>query len=107
MIRDLGRKEKRSGHLSHAPSANLAPLVAALKARDDPDALRIRTPVLIEQGLADTTVFPIFTQQLDAELTGRGDPVGLRTYPGVTHGGVVIAAAGDAMRWIASRLHKR
>lgn len=90
-----------------SPSANLAPLVAALKVRDDPDALRFRTPVLIEQGLADTTVFPIFTQQLDAELTGRGDPVRLRTYPGVTHGGVVIAAAGDATRWIASRLHKR
>jgi pimeloyl-ACP methyl ester carboxylesterase len=84
--------------------ADLAPLIAALSARMDPDRLRIRTPVLIEQGAADGTVFPVFTQQLDQELTGLGDPVALHSYPGVTHGGIVVSAASDATSFIAARL---
>ena len=45
---------------------DLAPLTAALNA-NDPEDLTIKTPVHIEQGLGDGTVFPQFTQQLDDE----------------------------------------
>lgn len=84
--------------------ANLAPVEAALTRLADPDSLHIRTPVLIEQGTADTTVFPAFTQSLETELTALKDPVTLRTYAGVTHGGVVVAAAADSASWIRARL---
>ena len=80
-------------------TADLTPFVAALNA-NDPEDLAIKTPVLVEQGLADTTVFPSFTQQLDDEYVQHGVKVTYKTYDGVTHGGVVTAAAADATAWI-------
>lgn len=59
-------------------------------------ALKILVPVLMLQGLADTTVFPAFTNDLDTQLKARGDTVDYKTYPDVTHGGIVSAAEPDA-----------
>ena len=64
------------------PGADLAPLIAALNA-NDPEDLTIKTPVQIEQGLADTTVFPGFTQQLDDEYNQHDVKVTYKTYKGV------------------------
>jgi hypothetical protein len=64
----------------------------------------MKTPVRIEQGTADTTVFPNFTQQLVDEYKGNGVNVVEKTYNGVTHGGVVNAGAKDATTWIKGRL---
>jgi fermentation-respiration switch protein FrsA (DUF1100 family) len=85
------------------PDANLAPVIAALSSDDDPESLTIRGPVLIEQGTADTTVFPAFTEQLTTELKGRGVDVTEKTYEDVNHGGAVTdkASANDATKWIA------
>jgi dienelactone hydrolase len=82
---------------------DVAPLTAALNA-NDPEDLAIKTPVLVEQGTADTTVFPTFTQQTVDEYTQHQVPVTYKTYDGVTHTQVVVAAAGDATSWIRSRL---
>jgi pimeloyl-ACP methyl ester carboxylesterase len=82
--------------------ANLQPLFAAI-GESDPEHLRPRTPIRIEQGTADGTVFPAFTQQLVDEYTGNGVKVTYKTYDGVSHGGVVQTAAGDATRWIRGR----
>ena len=38
-------------------------------------ALKIAAPVIIVQGSADTTVFPVFTNQLHSELVAKGDHV--------------------------------
>jgi pimeloyl-ACP methyl ester carboxylesterase len=84
------------------PSANLAPVVSALAA-NDPDGLKIKAPVLLEQGLADTTVLPQFDQALSQELAKLGDKVTYHTYPGATHGGVLIAAAKDATAFVKKR----
>ena len=48
--------------------ADLSPLVGALSQLDDPEDLKIRTPVQIQQGTADQTVFKVFTDQLVDEL---------------------------------------
>jgi pimeloyl-ACP methyl ester carboxylesterase len=82
--------------------AALDPVIAALNA-NDPETLKIAGPVLIEQGKADTTVFPNFTDQLSGELKGRGVKVTYKTYNGVDHGGAVTgkAPANDATKWIA------
>jgi pimeloyl-ACP methyl ester carboxylesterase len=85
------------------PGANLAPLDAKLNA-NDPEDLRIKTPVLVEQGTADTTVFPAFTQQLVDEYVKNGVPVTYKTYTDVNHGGIVTAGAVDAAEWISDRL---
>jgi fermentation-respiration switch protein FrsA (DUF1100 family) len=86
------------------PGANIQPLVNALVADDDPDSLTIRTPLQIEQGTADTTVFPAFTDSLVGELKG-GKP-SYKKYDGLTHGSVVTSSAPqvDATAYLRSRL---
>ncbi|MGZ4165579.1 MAG: hypothetical protein ACXVFO_03150 [Solirubrobacteraceae bacterium] len=57
------RSEERGSSSHAAQNADLSPEINALAA-NDPDNLKIKGPVLIEQGLADTTVIPSFDQQL-------------------------------------------
>jgi pimeloyl-ACP methyl ester carboxylesterase len=85
------------------PGADLSPLLADL-ARNDPAQLTIKTPVHVEQGEADTTVFPTFTQSTVQMLQAAGAKIDEKTYPGIDHGGIVTAAKADAAAWIKSRL---
>jgi fermentation-respiration switch protein FrsA (DUF1100 family) len=84
---------------------DLAPLLNAV-GESDPEHLRMRTPVRIEQGLADPTVFESLTKQLVDEYKANNVKVVYRTYPGVSHQGVVDAAASDATKWIRTRLKR-
>ncbi len=88
-----------------SPSADLTPEVKEL-ALNDPDNLKIKGPVLIEQGLADTTVIPSFDQELSQELAHNGAKVAYHTYPGATHGGVLTAAAKDATSFVRKHFGK-
>src|SRR3954447_13192546 len=85
---------------------DLTPVVKALSTEDDPEGLKIPTPVRVQQGTADTTVFQAFTDPLVAEYRKRGTKVVYKTYEGVNHGGVVTtsASARDATKYIRSRL---
>lgn len=85
------------------PGADLAPTIAALDANDT-ETLTIRTPLRVEQGLADTTVFPTFTAQLVDALRGRGAKIAVADRAGVDHGGIVTAGAAGATAWMAQRL---
>jgi dienelactone hydrolase len=76
--------------------ANLASLDTAL-GKNDPEHLKITTPLFIGQGTADTTVFKQFTDALDQELAGRGTKIEYKTYAGVTHGGIPAASDSDAL----------
>jgi pimeloyl-ACP methyl ester carboxylesterase len=82
---------------------DLTPLLNLL-GENDPEHLRMRTPLRIEQGTADGTVFESFTKLLVDEYKTNNVPVVYKTYDGVTHGGIVNAAAGDAGAWISKRL---
>jgi pimeloyl-ACP methyl ester carboxylesterase len=84
-------------------SKDLTPLLNAL-GESDPEHLRMRTPVRIEQGTADQTVLEAFTTQLADEYQANNVKVAYKTYPGVSHGGIVDAAASDATNWIRTRL---
>jgi len=84
-------------------NVDLGPLDAAV-AKNDAERLTIKTPVRVEQGAADQTVFRSFTDQLVDEYERHGVNVTYKVYDGVTHGGVVDAAAGDASSWIKERL---
>ncbi|HET8756338.1 MAG TPA: hypothetical protein VFM58_10025 [Solirubrobacteraceae bacterium] len=85
------------------PGENLQPALAVV-GENDPEHLRMRTPVRIEQGTADGTVFEAITKQLADEYASNGVKVDYLTYDGVSHGGVVTAAAADATKWIRKRL---
>jgi pimeloyl-ACP methyl ester carboxylesterase len=90
------------------PDADVNPVIAALGSDDDPEQLKIAGPVLIEQGTADTTVFPNFTADLNTELKANGVKVTYKTYDGVDHGGAVTAKAPSsvATKWIKTRLSR-
>ncbi len=81
--------------------ANIDAVIAALGRDDDPEDLTIRTPVLIEQGTADTTVFPAFTKETVDALKAA-----YKTYDGLNHGTVVTSAKpqADATAYIKSKL---
>jgi pimeloyl-ACP methyl ester carboxylesterase len=108
----LGQLEAADSYGSLAPSELLrpdvdtGPIATALTQREDPDALKIRTPVQIQQGEADTTVFKTFTDQLVAGYSAGVKKLTYKTYPGVDHGGAVKDAksAKDATRYIRSHL---
>ena len=74
------------------PGIDIGPATAALAQLDDPEDLRIRTPVRVQQGTADNTVFKVFTDPLVADYRKRGNPVTYLTYEGVDHGGIVTNA---------------
>ena len=80
-------------------SADLTPIAHDLRL-NDPNGLKIKAPVLLEQGLADQIVFPAFTQALSVSLAGVGDLVTYHTYPGATHATVLAAAASDAAAFL-------
>jgi fermentation-respiration switch protein FrsA (DUF1100 family) len=84
---------------------DVAPIVAALNRDDDPESLKVGGPVLIEQGLADTTVFPNFTNDLVKEYKGRGVKVTYKTYTGVDHAGAVLntKVSANAVAWVKQR----
>ncbi len=77
---------------------------ALLKVLDDnnPD-LPIKVPVLILQGLADNTVLSFLTDDLNKQLTTRGDKVDYRTYPGVDHGTIVAKSISAANAFYKKR----
>ena len=87
------------------PGADVGPVVAALNA-NDPETLKLRAPVQIEQGKADGTVLPLFTNQLAPALTANGAKVTYKTYEGVDHAGAVTnsKAAKDATAFVKKRL---
>jgi fermentation-respiration switch protein FrsA (DUF1100 family) len=61
-------------------------------------------PILIEQGAADTTVFPFYTDQLNTELVNAGNQITYTKYQGIDHGGVVNAGEADALAFFQAHL---
>jgi pimeloyl-ACP methyl ester carboxylesterase len=85
-----------------ADTSALNPVLAAMN-----PAGRTVAPILIPQGEADTTVFPVFTNQLKDQLIGLGDNVTYKTYPGVNHVGVVTSGEPDALAFFEQMLPPR
>ncbi len=86
------------------PGVTTASVDAALKAMNP--NVKIKVPVLILQGLDDSTVFPAFTQALVNELKTSGGKVTYNTFAGLSHSGVVTDAAvkNAVSAWIKARL---
>jgi pimeloyl-ACP methyl ester carboxylesterase len=92
---DLGKPDSFGGIAPanlFVAGANLNPFIAALNA-NDPETLKIKGPVQIEQGKADTTVIPAFTDQLSVAYHKAKLDVTYKTYPGLEHSDVVTKSA--------------
>jgi pimeloyl-ACP methyl ester carboxylesterase len=77
--------------------------VPGLLAATEPGLLKIKTPVLLAQGLVDTFIPPASTIAVARRLCHAGSPLTLRTYPGQDHVGVLKTSANDVSAWVADR----
>jgi hypothetical protein len=75
-------------------------------AKNDPSDLSIRTPVRVEQGTADNTVIPAFTDRMVATLRRSGTRLAYAKTQGQTHTGIVGATAAEVRRWVDARLRR-
>ena len=73
---------------------------------ENPDVVTARRSSS-RRGAPDTTVFPIFTDELNDQLQKSGDDVRYQVYPGVDHGGIVQAAEPDVLPWFEDLLPPR
>lgn len=79
--------------------------VTKVAAANDPTDLKVTTPLLVEQGNSDTTVFPSFTTAMVEGLRKRGAKVTFKTWDGVDHTTVVFGEPqSDAFAWTVKRL---
>jgi pimeloyl-ACP methyl ester carboxylesterase len=85
--------------------ADLSPVNPVLAAMNP--LVTTAAPVLIAQGAADTTVFPVYTDRLKDELVNAGDQITYNKYPGVDHVGVVTSGEADALAFFQAHLPGR
>jgi pimeloyl-ACP methyl ester carboxylesterase len=84
--------------------ADLANVQKAIAA-NDPTDLRVKTPLLVQQGTADTTVFQNFTTAMVAGLRKRGAKVTYKTYQDVDHTFIAFGVPqDDVFAWTVKRL---
>ncbi len=85
--------------------ADLAPILGELESHDAGN-LKIRHPVHLAQGTADTTVFKLFTDELVKELKENGVSLAYRVYEGAEHGSDLFgrpAVLADALAFTKRR----
>ncbi|KAF7594862.1 hypothetical protein BBP40_008192 [Aspergillus hancockii] len=60
-------------------------------------------PLMIVQGLNDTSVLPYTTISDAAASCGFGNEIHLRLYPGLDHSATPVSSAAEWLRWVDSR----
>jgi fermentation-respiration switch protein FrsA (DUF1100 family) len=95
---------KTAPNAVYASGADLDPVLDVL-ADNDPTDLRLRTPLLVEQGTADTTVLPASTDAMVKGLRKRGAKVTYRVHQDVDHTFIAFGAPRDEVfSWVSKRL---
>lgn len=76
------------------------------RAEENVPTLKIRVPLLLAQGDADTLIIPETQDDYVADRCSAGQAVDYRTYPGKDHMGVITGASpllADLLRWTEDR----
>lgn len=74
-----------------------------LLATNTPGAVPIKAPVLVNQGTADTVVWPNVTAGYVQAQCAAGVNMTEVSYPNITHTEIATASASDAATWLAAR----
>jgi len=82
----------------------IANVLARLTAITDMKAVRLKVPLLLGTGLADSTLVPARQYAEVVALCAAGNDVVWKTYPGATHNGGLNAAFPDALAFVRGRL---
>lgn len=75
----------------------------ALMTENTPGAVRTQMPIVMVQGMQDTTIIPQLTLAFDKMLCLAGNTVDFHIYPNDTHPGVVVNSQQLIQNWIADR----
>jgi predicted esterase len=75
----------------------------SLMAENTPGLVPIKMPIVMVQGMKDTTIIPQLTLAFDKQLCLAGNTVDFHIYPNDTHPGVVVNSSQMINQWIADR----
>lgn len=101
-MRNVARKDDiTADNVYVEPIANV---LARLTAITDMKAVRLKVPLLLGTGLADSTLVPTRQYAEVAALCAAGNDVVWKTYPGATHNGGLNAAFPDALAFFRGML---
>ncbi|OAA58157.1 hypothetical protein ISF_06696 [Cordyceps fumosorosea ARSEF 2679] len=79
------------------------PLLQRWQDETAPSSGRARAPLLVVQGLNDTSILPGTTREAVERACGAGSAVHLSLYPGVEHSPLLPASAPEWLAWIDAR----
>lgn len=91
----------RVSFLSDAPWST--PPWEALMQANSAGGTRIEVPVLVNQGTADTVVWPPVTAEYVQQQCAQGVNMAEKQYDGVTHTDIATTSANDTATWLAAR----
>jgi len=83
------------------------PAWQAVLQQNTPGAVPIKAPVLINQGTADTIVWPGVTADWVAAQCTAKVTITEQSYDGVTHTTIATTSAADTITWMAARFAKQ
>jgi hypothetical protein len=102
-VDDMRGYEQRYGlKAGNAFTRDPAELEALLVKTTDMSMVRLPAPLFLGTGLADRTIAPRRQYAAVAALCESGNPLVWKTYPGITHNGIVNAAFEDELRFVRS-----
>lgn len=74
-----------------------------LATENTPGSEKIQMPIIMVQGMKDTTIIPQLTLAFDKQLCEMNNTVDFHIYPNDTHPGVVLNSRGLIESWIKDR----
>jgi alpha-beta hydrolase superfamily lysophospholipase len=101
-MREIARKDDITADNVYVEP--IAKVVARLTTITDMKAVRLKVPMLLGTGLADSTLVPTRQYAEVAAFCAAGNDVLWKTYPGATHNGGLNAAFADALAFFRGML---
>lgn len=92
-----------SGPMSDFVKSPVPAIFYTLATQNTPGSEKINMPIIMAQGMKDTTIIPQLTLAFNKQLCQMGNTVQFSIYPQDTHSGVVVNSQDEVQSWIKDR----
>lgn len=92
-----------SGPMSDFVKSPVPAIFYTLATQNTPGSEKINMPIIMAQGMKDTTIIPQLTLAFNKQLCQMGNTVQFSIYPQDTHSGVVVNSRDEVQSWIKDR----
>lgn len=92
-----------SGPMSDFVKSPVPAIFYTLATENTPGSEKINMPIIMAQGMKDTTIIPQLTLAFNKQLCQMGNTVQFSIYPQDTHSGVVVNSRDEVQSWIKDR----